>query len=545
MIFPRPTHERTIEVQAVISQCLTSVEERRGFYNQCATLFLHGSPAGGSCKSNKVKPIIRRQSSFLYAPDSVRFWVTVPPDDLQDGAYEQSESVGEAVDESWSDTGLDLLFGETLTWALVYGCMIVSILPQADTEGKAQFVADAVYPYNFGVYREDQPDLLKQEAVCLVTYLSMPEIERLYEPTGKLDQIKKNLSESTTATGGDSNIWFSGVDSSGNVSGVAPNFYRGRWAYNPRSGVPLYKIYELYAYDDHLRDYRLFTVVGNIIVRDLPIGSVGIPGRLPFVKICPDPLLNYFWGQSPTEDLQGLQQWYTVRLEQMDRLWEKLLKPPKVIYNAGGMQEEKVLGLNEPGGVFPIQNPQAKVEEFKPDLPDAAFTMLAHIEQQFTEESGMRPSMFGKQEPGVRTEGMAAGLLRVSAAEIRRVALTVERQIEDAANLILRYKRRYDDDSLIDDKGQLFLVADFPASAKVKVDGHSACPLFVEDHAALAQGLMRAGAIDQETLIELMHPPLMGRMKHKLKRIQFAKLVAQATVQAQQQAKRTGKGSVG
>jgi hypothetical protein len=545
-----PTNARELAVMAnrIKELCMESSGERAGNYNRWRSLYLHGSDDGTEARVNKIKPIIDRLASFLYASESITFWLQLQADDMDQDAYNQIEAMIDLLEDQWHDTGLDLEVSHAVKWGLVYGAVILCILPQPTNDPQeVNVVGHFVLPHNFGVWREDQPDLLKQEAVCMRTYLSMPEILRMYEGDSNLRAIIHGLEQGNEGSGNQSQAWVTGgdlVNTAGSGFSGDPRTYGGRVDYQPRTADPLYEAYELYVYDDELRDFRLLTLIGGFVARNVPLSATGIPGRFPFSKVCPYPAPDYFWGYSRVEDVARLQSWYTMRVDQMDQLFEKILRPPKVMIGIGGMMEDKQAALNEPGGFFPISNPNAKVEEFKPEIPDSAFTMLESIDGEFTEQSGLRPSMMGKQEPGTRTEGMMANTMRVAAAEVRSTALIVERQVEDAAALLLRYLCRYDASKLIDDTGALFLIADFP-EARVKVDGHSSSPLFVEDHAQQAQGLFRVGAIDQETVVDMIKPGMKGLIKHRLQRVLFAKMVGAAKAKAEQDMKRSGKGASG
>ena len=52
----------------------------------------------------------------------------------------------------------------------------------------------------------------------------------------------------------------------------------------------------------------------------------------------------------------------------------------------------------------------------------------------------------------------------------------------------------------------------------VKVDAHSNSPIFTEDLKQLAFNLHKAGAIDKESLLDLLEPPMKQLLIDKLKR---------------------------
>ena len=78
-----------------------------------------------------------------------------------------------------------------------------------------------------------------------------------------------------------------------------------------------------------------------------------------------------------------------------------------------------------------------------------------------------------------------------------------------------------------------FLLKDMPEDFQVQVDSHSASPAFAEDNKQTAIALARAGAIDGEDLIHMLHPPgaelLLSRLRQRQKK------QAQAAAQEKQE----------
>jgi len=53
----------------------------------------------------------------------------------------------------------------------------------------------------------------------------------------------------------------------------------------------------------------------------------------------------------------------------------------------------------------------------------------------------------------------------------------------------------------------------------VKVDAHSNSPIFMEDLRSLAFNLFKAQAIDKESLLDLLDPPMKQLLKDRLKKM--------------------------
>ena len=67
-----------------------------------------------------------------------------------------------------------------------------------------------------------------------------------------------------------------------------------------------------------------------------------------------------------------------------------------------------------------------------------------------------------------------------------------------------------------------FLLKGMPDDFQIQVDSHSASPAFAEDNRQVAIALARAGAVDAEDLIHMLHPPgaelLLSRLRQRQKK---------------------------
>lgn len=536
---PRRLNDQVLDL---IWKCNASRSNRDGFYTECKDYYTKGGTQMDAGPANKIKPIVNRQSSFLYAPESTKFWVDPPPEEDNEEVYKQTDAVSAAIAMAWSDTGIDDKFSTAVTWSRVRGTTIMTILPRMRSDGKIELKAYDINPRYFGVLREDVPELEDQQAVTLTSYYPREELEArfLYHP--KRRELMTRL-DSTSKDAGSSgeDVIIMGPNAS---RYQAEYWRRANNPYRPQIPFTLYAIHDLYAFDDDIGDWRVFTVTGEFIIWDRPIRRIGIPGMLPFIKVCAEPDPEYFWGISLVDDLRRLQDWHSDLTADMNQLIKKILDPPTAGIGVGQSIEGKLQAFHQPGGRIALPNAASSLQQFETKMPPEVFEFMQGVDNLFVDSSGMRSSMFGKQEPGTRTEGMAAGLMRLAGAEMRLMGLRVERQAQSVAELLFQYLRIYSRDKLVDEDGKLFLMAQFPDDAKVRVDGHSTSPLFVEDNAQMAMGLIRYGAITPSTLIKMLHPALEGKMLHDLRKIEFAKLVAQEKIKAEQEMKRSGKSAV-
>ena len=86
------------------------------------------------------------------------------------------------------------------------------------------------------------------------------------------------------------------------------------------------------------------------------------------------------------------------------------------------------------------------------------------------------------------------------------------------ATLYAKLIQAYDPTVLRDIEGNKFLPAQFTKDYVVKVDAHSNSPIFMEDLRALAFNLFKAQAIDKESLIDMLDPPMKQLLKDRLKK---------------------------
>ena len=539
-------YQEAIEVR---DKCMASSPNRGAFYHKCRNAYDHGSRDVDQARHNKVKPVTNRVASFLYAPGRTYYWAEFPPDEIEH--LDKVESVIDCVQDAWHDTGSDLLAWEAVLSGLTCGCCPVITLPERMTDGTPTLVSRILEPEMFGVFNESVTDLMQQQAICWDAYLTRPEIEiRLtMHPKRVRDKIMADLETVAPEYVETDRVFVSNYQgiNSGNVeTGIVMSRLGGQYSYNPYVMTPLYRVSNLIFFDDDIGDWNWVLLSASNAIFDLPISEIGVPGILPVTVVRPSPKKNYFWGYSLADDLLLLQDWFSKRVAQMDELFEKILKTPKIGFGVGPMRESKIAALNRPGGYASIPNPAAKIEELKPDIPDSAFTMMNEISDYFIEAGDMRPGMFGRPEPGQRGAEAQSALMRITAAPIAVKALIVEKAIEDWTNQIFRYKRRYDaslypvyeDDGQF--KGRYFRMSEVPEATRIKVDGHSASPVFFEDQKRDAEQLVRHQAMDPESLIEFISPPMKGLLKKRLKRRLMANMVAQAIQQQKQQAKRSG-----
>jgi hypothetical protein len=105
--------------------------------------------------------------------------------------------------------------------------------------------------------------------------------------------------------------------------------------------------------------------------------------------------------------------------------------------------------------------------------------------------------------------------------------------LEKVATLYLKLMQVYDNTRYVDDRAIPFIANQFTGDYVVKVDAHSNSPIFTEDLRTLAFNLFQAQAIDRESLLDLLEPPMKQLLIEKL-RIREQKEAEMAAMQPPQ-----------
>jgi len=306
--------------------------------------------------------------------------------------------------------------------------------------------------------------------------------------------------------------------------------------YKARVAEETIEMHELWVYNDEIGDYQCVTIADpDIFIYDRPGSSLFLKGELPFVQFCPNPQYDYYWGQSEVQRLVFLQELRNKRMGEILDLLNKQVSPPTALMGFNGILDEKNFALNRAGGLLASDMPSAKVERLAPNIPNDLFEVIREVDAMFAEASGITPVLAGRGESGVRSKSHAESLSRLGSSRAKKRALIIEDALEKVATLYLKSIQKYQPIRLKDDDGNEFIPEQFTDDYIVKVDAHSNSPIFTEDLRNLAFSLHQAGAIDQESLLDLLEPPMKQMLKEKLKENR-AKQEQMAMLQQAQQA---------
>jgi hypothetical protein len=514
---------------------MASANERGMVYTRANQYYYQGTYNVQGAIYNKTKSFIERLSGFLMQPTDVRFAVvfdSTEPDDVLDRA----QVVSEKITADYRNTDSDITFSEALTHSLVNGCYLLKHVP-----AERGFKISPVHPQNFGVLSETTLDLDEQEAFCHVTYPTISRLRSNLEDMGHPDAkaiMAAILDASPTERNQEEPTYFhqlvvGGLQPLGNV-GDAPsaagvvNVFPVPTPWRPQRKLqPTVKHCELWIKDaNRSGDYTTIQFVYGakpiIIWGDNQRTNLSkIAGHNSFVKVQAQQTPGYFWGRSMIADVQMLQDVLNKRLRDIKIMWDRNVNSPQVFSGFTSVTEEQYFKIINEGGFLNDPNPNAKANKLIDPPPENYLAELDFLFKLFDEAAGFSPIMGGQGEPGVRAGVHAQTLIRTSSPRLIDQAARIERQLALSGYLSLRLMQAMDPSIYSTSNGNDFTLEDLPEDYQVQVDSHSASPAFAEDNRQVAIALARAGAIDAEDLIHMLHPPgaelLLARLRQRKK----------------------------
>ena len=517
MKIPKGMLDRDEFYRDLIYKCEVSLNSRRVDYASLRNWYLFGNgPDEAPALYNKIFPHLDQVTSFLYSAETTRFSINLGAS-VPDNEHRKIPTLTKALNNEWLNSNADQVFSTATTWALVYGTTYVKLIMQ-----------NGIHPYmvepgTIGVLREDITYTDRQEAIIQKYYITKSELyARLYKHPNRekiLSKLNSMPHERTEIANGLERIIIS--QSNPTIYGNVNLDLAGGNRYKAEVSEDTVEMTELWCWDDEIADYRVVTKADpDIIIYERKGEEMFMKGELPFIQICPNPLYDYYWGASEVQRLIYLQQLRNRRMTEILDLLSKQVSPPTALIGFTGILDEKNFALNRAGGLLSTDMPNAKVEKLAPTMPPDLFTEMREIDAMFEEASGVGNVLQGKGEAGVRSAGHASQLARLGSSRVKKRALIIEDSLEKLATLYLKCMQLYDDTHFKDTHGVPFIAEQFTKEFTVKVDGHSNSPIFTEDTRTLAFNLLKAGAIDKKSLLDLIEPPMKEELLERLKQME-------------------------
>lgn len=546
MIIPKAKKKRDDTIDEIAQLCLSSKRDRDQLYLMRKRYFHFGTTDYMvEVKYNRLSAHLDLVSSFLYAPDHVRYSIS-PPRNANDVTVAQIAAAADEWNDTFRESGLAYQFADAVLWSLIYDSMIIKL---GWNDSRRDLFAKLISPSDFSVYDESEPDLDSQEAFIHTYCLNWDNAVLRMLRAGKKSEIKKMARYPGTFTEDMppvlANLLIAatgGPNISGAMTGRASVDYQPRATYEPGSENPMVRFHEVWVWDDTTNDYALFTKVDGVdgvlsdsretieIMRKADPEGVaqkyagesnlfGIDQEHPFVHVCPYRLNDFFWGKSHTDPLIPLQVWTNERLQQIADLLEQNVDPAKVASGFQGLSDEKIDALGGPGTWVMEEVPGAKVEFQRPPVVPDLFTEFKEIGAIFLEASGLTETIMGRGEQGIRSEKQQKRAVVTGSGRIRKVAVGLEAPLVKLADVGIKLLRRNSDERMTSDTGMSFIMAQLAEKKlRIRVAGHSHSPLFADESKEDAGLLFKAQAIDREDLINMLDTPNKDELIHKLRK---------------------------
>lgn len=543
MKIPQEDAKRWDFYREIVDVCLRSRQQRIEQYVAMRNYFFYGT-AGDDAPSpwNLLAAHLDTLTSFLYASDSTRFAVRMgskaPKID-----HRRTGPFAKRIMEEWGSSNADSVYEMGITWSLIYNSTIVKHIRRGGNV--LPFMID---PACFGVYREDVPMLDRQEAFVHVYYSTKTDLAKRLAMHPQRDTILAKVSEGYTRVDTSSatppiidrvilTSGAPGVGSTPNIIGEANIAAMSQADYSARVNVPVVEMQELYVWNDAEDDYQMVTMANDQhVIFDrrqvfLP-RSKEFEAEHGFVQLCPNPLPDYFWGQSECEKLSGVQDRLNERMGEIKRLEQKQVDPPNA-WGGMGLPEDKLAAFNSPGADIAIGDPAFKRESFIPTVPEHVYAAIDRFQQQMDVISGLPNVVQGKGESGVRSAGHAGKLLTVGSARAKKRALIIEKQLEQGATLFGKCLWVDETDEIYDEENRPFIPNQMSPHFYVDVDAHSNSPVFMENNRELALMLLKTRSATRQRFVQMLKPP----MEEELQRDLLEKIIPgeQAAAKAEQE----------
>lgn len=590
-----PANKKTGQfAKEIFSQCTASKVERIQRGAVFRNILLTGDLEGQSQPYNETWAFMDNLASFLYSPVELRFIIdcygSSNPKDRAKMRAASSE-----FHKQFRRGNTDTLLEDAVLWALTKGKTFIK-----NSWTSQGFKDVLIQPEMMGVLEEHLPSLDDQDAFCHTTYLTPNKLWRLLKTHPERDELMRRSMRYVQQGKGTDDPEHDNTIRQIVVGGMQPYNVQGQGSSNARGQVrwldaptpsfaadvitSLIPVHELWIWDDEREnekdeldgEYTTIQFVGEDVVlfgdvthRNLfadqydpvnltkklkPTAENPLAGHHPFTEICPNQLDGYFWGRSEICNVGLLQKYINSRIEGINQMLRRQEDPPKFFSGVQGIKQQAYSILKKAGGYFTDSNPNAKVQDLYPQLPEKLFESLHEFLQMFDRMAGFTPTMSGRGESGVRSAGHSDALTRNASPRFKDRALVIERQLDAMGALkldMLKAHVPYSMTAWMDKKeaglegsippevkeqapveGEVpvdFTFYDLPDECKISVDSHSSSPAFGMETRTLMFDLLKVGAADQEQLISHLHPPGADSMIEALqrKKAQEAKLLAE------------------
>lgn len=558
-----PTNERRLisQVNEWIDQCKVSSGARAAYCRLLNAVAETGRYDGQKSLINTLNKQLERVAANLFSPTSLKFDIDFEHPQMPE-AYNQAREFGKVITRNWDRNNTDILFGRGVFEALKYGAAILKQWPSYEGEKETCiYNRKLVMPWNFGVYREDENDLDKQEIICETSNMTLAEVwQRIWRFPDRdtlFDRIKANSKLGGGGNASEPTNFFHQVLSTSQIqTGVTSATLPGGLVQiandpnyaimGPTVSAPMVEFNELWIKDED--DYTTLQFIAPDIlisphrarVKDDYIvtkkDNLFIKGSHmhPYNLIQPNEVSNWFWGRSELVDLIEPQMLLASWTDDARRLF--------------GLQVDKLIAfINDPSivderydqmrlaGHFNLQA-GASVQDLTPKIPPEMLPMIQWLMETINWLGNFPPIMRGQGEQGVRAQAHADTLVKTGSATLKDRSLLVERQCAQAADKTGTMMEAKESgyyytkaDKPTDVEQTKFLLSQLPPEWRATVDSHSSSPIFLDENTQLIFAAHKMGIVDAEYVIDNTQLPNkeMAKIRHREAELKKAEMLKQ------------------
>ena len=177
-MIPVPSNKRELLDFALglIQDCRVSVGARAAYCRMLNLLAETGRYDNTKALINLLNNHLTRTADHLFSPVELKFSIDFgrPKPKVE---YARAQVVAKELTRTWDRNNTDMTFGRGVYESLKYGAAILKQWVQTEGEDNHPVYYDKlIMPWQFGVYREDENRIDRQEALCETTLLTMPEV---------------------------------------------------------------------------------------------------------------------------------------------------------------------------------------------------------------------------------------------------------------------------------------------------------------------------------------------------------------------------------
>lgn len=522
---PDDDHQLLMLAQELTEMCRSNQGQRAAYYRFLHQIMETGRIDGSKSLLNLMYSIVDRLASMLYSPTDLRFSLDFE-NDYDQVIQKQASRTARLIGRSWERTSTDIQFAQGVFASVEYGAAILKQWPIAVGEEKIpEYRSAVIMPWQFGVYRPDMDDLDEQPVLCESSLITLPEVWRriwhLPNARALFEQIKATSSAANTSMENSLNhpVLLSSqmqfnqptrpipggivqIGASGGLDGARPD-----------TMAPKALFHELWVWDGP--DYTTIQwIEPNILIAPrMKKSNLLISGQNtglhPYTLIQANQTHGNIWGRSEISDVFQTQDMLSTTMNDIRDVWG--LQIDKVLAFTGndGIVDEDYLKAKKSG--YFNTGPGGGVTDLTPPFPAEALPMVDKLIQLIEMIVGFDNLLSGRGEPGVRSGAQANPMMRTAGARLKDRSLIIERQCAKAVDLRLSLMqakdgRRYWTNPKKQEETS-FILSDLPEDRRVVVDGHTASPIFADDHAGLMTNGLKMGIVDKVSYIESMPFP--------------------------------------